>query len=62
MLRLHELKNKRAQKVTSIKALINKEAELPDDQTLPQEDLDSITQLQGEIAALDERIGARNHC
>lgn len=57
MLRLHELKNKRAQKVASIKALINKEAELPDDQTLPQEDLDTITQLQGEIAALDERIG-----
>lgn len=56
VLKLHELKNKRTNLAKQVKALVQKEADLPADETLAQDDIDQISQLQTQIASLDDRI------
>ena len=56
MSKIFELKAKRAAAQSEYRALINKEADLPTDESLPTEDVSRLASLEKDIAVLDARV------
>ena len=55
--KLHEMRRTKQALRDEFKAIVAKEGELPDGETLPAEDTDRLAAIETEMAALDQRIG-----
>lgn len=54
--KLHELRRKRAALTARMEAIVGKDADLPDGESLPQEEVSEFDALKAQVAAMDVRI------